>query len=140
MPTVTTQGGDRWFDGGGYEDAAGYARAVRRGPWIAVSGTTANDGAGVALHPGDTGGQTAAALRQALAAVEGLGGRRADVVRTRVYLTSRADWRAAAAAHADVLGDVRPANTTVVVESLIGDDFLVEVEIDAIVEREHDAR
>jgi enamine deaminase RidA (YjgF/YER057c/UK114 family) len=125
---------DHYFDGGGYEELAGYARAVRRGNVIAVSGTTANDGRGGALYPGDTAGQTAEALRQALAAVEALGGRRDDVVRTRLYLTPHADWRAAAAAHAEILGARSPANTTILVHRLIGDDFIVEVEVDAIVE------
>ena len=125
---------DRFFDGGGHEQAAGYARAVRRGDTITVSGTTANDGAGGALHVGDTGAQTTAALRQALAAVEGLGGRVDDIVRTRVFLTPLADWHAASAAHAQLLGDVNPANTMLFVHSLIGDDFLVEVEVDAVIE------
>jgi enamine deaminase RidA (YjgF/YER057c/UK114 family) len=125
---------DRHFDGGGHEHAAGYARAVRRGHVIAVSGTTANDGAGGALHPGDTGAQTAAALRQALDAVERLGGRPGDVVRTRVFLAPGADWAAAGAAHAELLGAVSPANTTLYVHALIGDGFLVEVEVDAVVE------
>jgi enamine deaminase RidA (YjgF/YER057c/UK114 family) len=125
---------DHFFDGGGHEQTAGYARAVRSGDTILVSGTTANDGQGGALHIGDTGAQTAAALRQALAAIEGLGGCVDDVVRTRVFLTPQADWRAASAAHAAVLGDRCPANTMVVVHGLIGDDFLVEVEVDAIVE------
>jgi enamine deaminase RidA (YjgF/YER057c/UK114 family) len=130
---------DRYFDGGGYEEAAGYARAVRRGDMIVVSGTTANDGAGGALHPGDTGAQTAAALRQALAAIEHLGGHFDDVVRTRIYLAPGADWRAAAAAHAEVLGTVNPANTMLYVDALISDDdkggpeSLVEVEVDAVV-------
>lgn len=99
-----------------------------------VSGTTANDGRGGALHAGDTGAQTAAALRQALAAVERLGGRIDDVVRTRMFLVPGADWRAAADAHAEVLGTVRPASTVVFVHALVGDDFLVEVEVDAVVD------
>ena len=85
---------------------------------IVVSGTTANDGAGGALHRGDTGAQTVAALRQALDAVERLGGRIDDVVRTRVYLVPDADWPAAARAHAEVFGAVRPANTMLYVHAL----------------------
>lgn len=123
----------RVHDGGGYEDVAGYSRAARRGSVIVVSGTTANDGSGGALHPGDTEAQTAAALRRALAAVEQLGGRVDDVVRTRVYLAPAADWEAAARAHAELFGAVRPANTMLYVHALIGDDFLVEVELDAVV-------
>lgn len=121
----------RFRDGGGWEQRAGYSRAVRRGDRIEVSGTTANGRDGRVQWRGDTGGQTRAALELALTAVEGLGGRRRDVIRTRVYLAPAADWEAAARAHADLLGDVAPANTTVVVHSLIGEGFLVEVEVEA---------
>ena len=126
---------ERVRDGGGYEVTAGYSRAARRGATIVVSGTTANDGSGGVLHRGDTGAQTVAALGQALDAVVRLGGRLDDVVRTRVYLAPGADWEAAAAAHAEILGPVAPANTMLYVGGLIGDGFLVEVEIDAVVER-----
>jgi enamine deaminase RidA (YjgF/YER057c/UK114 family) len=124
---------DQFFDGGGQEEAAGYARAVRRGAAIAVSGTTANDGHGGARHVGDTGAQTAEALRQALSAVEALGGRSIDVVRTRIFLAPGADWQAASTAHSAAFGEIRPANTMLFVHGLIGEDFLVEVEVDAIV-------
>jgi enamine deaminase RidA (YjgF/YER057c/UK114 family) len=132
---------DRYFDGGGHERLAGYARATRRGDTITVSGTTSNDGSGGVLHPGDTGGQTAAALRQALTAVERLGGRADDVVRTRIFLAPGADWRAASEAHVRVFGSVNPANTMLYVHALIpsqdGGDFLVEVELDAVVPADH---
>ena len=106
---------------------------MRRGDVIAVSGTTANDGHGNALHPGDTAAQTEAALRHALGAVDALGGTIDDVVRTRLLLAPGADWQAAAGVHARLLGAVRPANTTLFVHALVGPDFLVEVEVDAIV-------
>jgi enamine deaminase RidA (YjgF/YER057c/UK114 family) len=130
MPSPTP---NRFFDGGGHEKAAGYARAVRRGAAIVVSGTTANDGRGGARHVGDTGAQTAEALRQALVAVEALGGSSVDVVRTRIFLAPGADWHAASTAHSAAFGEVSPANTMLYVHGLIGEDFLVEVEVDAIV-------
>lgn len=133
VPAMSAEAGDRFFDTLGHEQAAGYARAARRGSSIFVSGTTANDGRGGAFHAGDTGGQTSAALRQALAAVEALGGRIDDVVRTRILLAPDADWRAASDAHAEVFGAVSPANTTIFVHALVGDEFLVEVEVDAVV-------
>lgn len=114
----------RFRDGGGWEESAGYSRGVRRANHIAVSGTTA-DGAG-------TYAQTRAALELALAAVRGLGGQIEDVVRSRVYLVPGADWEGAARAHAELLGAVAPANTMLRVASLIGDGFLVEVEIEAV--------
>jgi enamine deaminase RidA (YjgF/YER057c/UK114 family) len=127
MPDAT----QRHRDGGGWEDTAGYSRAVRRFGRIAVSGTTASADDGSALYPGDAYRQARAALERALAAVEALGGRPDDVVRTRLFLAPGADWKAAIRAHAEMFGAIAPANTTLHVASLIGDGFLVEVELDA---------
>ena len=123
--------GTRHYRDGSEEKSAGYSRAVRRAGRIAVSGTTATDPDGNALYPGDTYRQARAALEQALAAVRELGGRAEDVVRSRIYLTPDADWQRAAQAHAELLGAVAPANTTLRVAALIGEGFLVEVELDA---------
>ena len=123
--------GSRYRDGGGWEEAAGYSRAARRGSRILVSGTTATGPDGGALHPGDTYGQTLAALRRALQAVKAMGGSGQDVIRTRLYLAPDADWEAACRAHAELLGAVAPANTTLYVHRIIGDGVLVEVELDA---------
>jgi enamine deaminase RidA (YjgF/YER057c/UK114 family) len=112
----------RWRDGR-EEEKAGYSRAVRRFGHIAVSGTTA-EGAG-------TYEQTLAALTRALDGVRALGGSAEDVIRTRIYLTPNADWEAASRAHAEVLRGVAPANTMLHVAGLIGDGYLVEVEVDA---------
>jgi enamine deaminase RidA (YjgF/YER057c/UK114 family) len=117
--------------GGGWEDAAGYSRGVRRHGHIAISGTTATAGDGTALHPGDSYAQAHAAIARALKAVEALGGHAEDVVRSRLYLAPDADWEAATRAHAELLGAVAPANTTLYVAGLIGEGFLVEVELEA---------
>lgn len=118
-------------DGHGWETSAGYSRAVRVGHWIHVSGTTATGEDGSAWPRDDVHGQTLAALRRGLESVTALGGSAADVVRSRVFLTPGGDWEAAGRAHAEVLGDVAPANTTLFVHSLVGDGFLVEIELDA---------
>lgn len=127
MPGITR----RHRDGAGWEERAGYSRAVRRSGHIAVSGTTATGPDGGALDPGDTYRQAVAALQRAISAVEALGGDVADVTRTRVYLTPGADWEAAARAHAELLGAVAPASTMLYVSGLIGEGFLVEVELEA---------
>ena len=126
-------GTERHRDGGGWEDAAGYSRAVRRGTTIAVSGTTAHGPDGSALHPGDTYGQARECLRRIGVAIAALGGGWDDVVRTGVYLAPGADWQAAARAHGEVLDAVRPANTMLYVGGLIGEGFLVEIEAFAVV-------
>jgi len=118
----------RFRDGRGWEKKAGYSRAIRRGSRIHVSGTTAAD------DSADTYAQTVQALEQALAAVTELGGTKQDVVRTRIMLAPDADWEAAARAHVQLLGSVAPANTMVYVGGLIGDGYLVEVELEADVE------
>jgi enamine deaminase RidA (YjgF/YER057c/UK114 family) len=118
--------------GSPFEQAAAYARAVRVGDLIAVSGTAATAADGSAEHPGDTYAQTREALARALAAVEELGATREDVIRTRVYLTTAAVWREAVRAHAEAFAGVDPANTTLFVAGFIPPGVLVEVELDAV--------
>lgn len=125
----------RFRDGRGWEVTAGYSRAARRGNVIVVSGTTADDDV-AAAHPDDTDRQMRDAIGRGLAAIGQLGGGVDDVVRSRVYLAPDADWEAASAVHAELLGSVAPANTTLYVHRLIGPSFLVEVELDAVVEGE----
>jgi enamine deaminase RidA (YjgF/YER057c/UK114 family) len=122
---------ERYREGAGFEEVAGYSRAARHGSRIAVSGTGDLAGDGTVGHPGDTYGQTRASLERALAAVERLGGRREDVIRTRIYLVEQADWREAVRAHKELLGGVDPANTTFFVAGFVAEEMLVEVELDA---------
>ena len=125
----------RFRDGGGFEAVAGYSRAARHGDRIAVSGTgdVASDGS--VGHPGDTYAQTRSSLERALAAVVELGGRHQDVIRTRLYLTRESDWREAVRAHRELLGGIDPANTTLYVAGFIAEEMLVEVEVEAQLER-----
>ena len=123
----------RFDDGSGWQEQAGYSRAVRRGNVVAISGTTATGPEGAALHPGDTGAQARVCLDRIAAALTALGASLDDVIRTVVYLAPGASWEEAAQAHRDVLGAVRPANTMLYVEALIGDGFLVEIEAQAVV-------
>ena len=124
---MTGQSRRRFHEGGSFEDEAGYSRAVRLGHVIAVSGTTCRPEV-IGLG---TRAQAVDCLQRIVAAVERLGGSRDDIYRTRLFLAPGADWREAAAAHLEVLGDVGPANTTLFVHSLIGDGLLVEAEADA---------
>ncbi len=121
-------------DGGGWEDAAGYARAVRRGRRIEVSGTTVDSRGPDADR--ETYRQTLGAIDQALEAVTALGGQAEDVVRTRLFLAPGAVWQEAGEAHRERFGAVAPANTTLYVAAIIGDS-IVEVEVEAeVIERD----
>jgi enamine deaminase RidA (YjgF/YER057c/UK114 family) len=119
---------------GGFEDVGGYARAVRIGSIVAVSGTAATGDGGVALFPDDAYAQTREAFERALAALAELGGSAADVIRTRIFLVPDADWRRAVEAHRDLFDEARPANTTLFVAGFIPEGVLVEVEVDAVLQ------
>ena len=113
-------------EGGGFEEAAAYSRAVRIGRHVAVSGTAAREG-------GDAYAQTTEALGRALAAAQELGAGREDVLRTRLLLTPGCDWEGAVRAHGETFAGVDPANTTYFVSGFIPEGVLVEIELDAIV-------
>jgi enamine deaminase RidA (YjgF/YER057c/UK114 family) len=113
-------------EGGGFEEAAAYSRAVRIGRHVAVSGTAARDG-------GDAYAQTAEALRRALAAAAELGAAPGDVLRTRLLLADGCEWEGAVRAHREAFAGIDPANTTYFVSGFIPEGVLVEVELDAVV-------
>ena len=122
----------RAVSGSVWEEKAGFSRAVRDGHHISVSGTTATTPQGDPVCPGDAEGQAVYILDKILAAIESLGGERADVIRTRIYLRHVSDWESVSAVHARVFADVLPANTMIGGADLIG-PYDVEIEADALV-------
>ncbi len=106
-----------------FETTVGYSRAVRVGPLVVVSGTTAPGG--------DIAAQTRDVLRRIEVALLEAGVALSDVVRTRIYVTDIRRWRDVAAVHAEVFGQIRPAATMVEVSALIEPGLLVEIEADA---------
>ena len=117
--------------GTNWEELAGYARAVRIGDRILVSGTTANGPDGV-VGPGDPIVQTGVSLDIIEAAIRRLGGSLRDVVRTRMFVKNIADWEAVARVHGERFGEIRPASTLVEAK-LVGDEYLVEIEAEAVI-------
>jgi enamine deaminase RidA (YjgF/YER057c/UK114 family) len=105
---------------------------VRVGNVIAVSGTAPIGADGQTVHAGDLYGQTARCLEIIVAAVTQAGGRKEDVIRTRVFLTDISRWREAARAHGEFFSGIRPASTFLQVSRLIQPDWLVEVEADCV--------
>jgi enamine deaminase RidA (YjgF/YER057c/UK114 family) len=114
-----------------WEPVIGYSRAVRAGNWILVTGT-------IGLRPDGTCPDTAAeqmrmSMETVIAAVVALGGRREDIVRTRIYVTDIGLWEEIGRIHAGFLGDVRPATTMIGIASLAHEAAVLEVEADALI-------
>jgi len=116
-----------------WEGRVGYSRAVRAGNLVFVSGTTATDDQGNVVGRGDPEAQARFILEKIKRALEAAGASLSDVVRTRVYVTNADDWEAVGRAHAAYFGEIRPANTLVEVSRLVGPDYLVEIEADAVI-------
>jgi enamine deaminase RidA (YjgF/YER057c/UK114 family) len=117
--------------GSPYEPRVGYSRAVRVGNLVFVSGTTAASG-GKPVTIGDPEAQTRAIFETISAALEKAGASLKDVVRTRVYLVDIAHFEQVSRVHGEIFGDIRPANTTLEVSGFVSPDWLVEIEVDAV--------
>lgn len=117
--------------GSAWEPKLGYSRAVRSGNLIAVTGTV-GIGADGKYSP-SLADQARRSLEIIQTAIEALGGRLDQVIRTRMYVTDVSKWEQVAQVHGEVFGEIRPATTIVEVARLIDTDALIEIEADVVV-------
>lgn len=116
-----------------WETLAGYSRAIRTDNHIQVSGTTATDENGDVVGLNDPYAQTIYIIRKIERALKEGGATLEDVVRTRIYIVNPDQWEPVSRAHGEIFGEIRPANTLIVIAGIIGDGYLVEMEADALI-------
>ena len=122
---------DRLISSGGpWESVIGYSRAVKAGPYVHVSGTTATVN-GELQHKGDAYGQAKVAFGIIEKALSDVDYSLDDVVRIRIYLKDEADMDAVGKANGELFSEIRPALTILAGLKFINPDMLVEIEVDA---------
>lgn len=120
---IVVSTGTRW------EAVAGYARAVRDGDRVHVSGTTAQHGERL-IGGSDAASQTHFVLDKLAGSLRSLGASLEDVVRTRIFVADAADAETVSRVHGERMRAIRPANT-LVLAGLVGDGLKVEIEAEA---------
>ena len=120
-------------NGNPMEEIVGFSRAVRVGPYISVGGTAPVDAQGKTVGPGDVFKQTTRCFEIIQAALEQAGSGLHDVVRTRVILTDIDNWKEAIEARKAFCRDVRPVDTIMAINRFVNPEWLVEIEVDAVV-------
>ncbi|MGJ5621636.1 RidA family protein [Sulfitobacter sp. MF3-043] len=120
-------------NGNPMEAIVGFSRAVRVGSYIAVGGTAPVDQDGKTVGIGDVFLQTKQCFEIIKFALEDAGSGLQDIVRTRVILTDIDNWKQAIEARKIYCQEARPVDTIMAINRFVNPEWLVEIEVDAVV-------
>ena len=123
-------------NGNPLENIIGFSRAVRVGNFISVGGTASRDREGKTVGIGDVSAQTKQCIEIIKEALEMAGSGLKDVVRTRTLLIDIKDWEKVAKVRSEYFKDIRPVDTVVEVPRFINPEWLIEIEVDAIIDEQ----
>jgi len=123
-----------YSSGSKWEDIVGYSRAVKVGNVLEVSGTVAAGEDGQTVGIDNAYEQTKFIYRKIQKVLQEAGSSMKDVVRVRMFVTDISRWQEYGKAHSEFFKEIKPCNTMVEVSALIAPDYLVEVEVTAILE------
>jgi len=112
-----------------------FSQAVKVGNMVFVSGQLSRDAQGNIVGKGDMAAQTRQVLANVRAILQAAGGDLKDVVRVTAYMTDMSLAPQAWAIRAEAFKDNPPASTGVQVQRLTHPDFLIELEVTAVIER-----
>lgn len=120
-------------NGNPMEAVVGFSRAVRVGPFISIGGTAPVGSDGKTVGVGDVAAQTRQCIEIIKGALEQAGSGLHDVVRTRVILTDIDNWKTAIDVRKEYFKDVRPVDTIMAIDRFVNPEWLVELEVDAVI-------
>jgi enamine deaminase RidA (YjgF/YER057c/UK114 family) len=120
----------RISSGSPFEKTMGYSRAVVKGPWCFVSGTTGYDYTTMEM-PSSIADQARNCFKTIEAALIEGGFAMTDIVRVQYTVTDAALVEQVIPVLGEALGEIRPA-ATMVIAALIKPEMLIEIEVTAL--------
>ncbi len=123
-----------YSSGAKWEDIVGYSRAVKTGNIIEISGTVASDDEGKTIGINDAYLQTKHIIQKIQKVLEQAGATLQHVVRTRMFVTDISRWEEYGKAHGKFFSTIKPCTSMIEVKSLIGPEYLIEIEATAIID------
>ena len=113
----------------------GYSQLVEAtgGTTVYVAGQTASDKDGKVVGKGDMKAQAEQVFKNLQAALAAAGAKFTDVVKMTTYITDMAQAPAVREVRARYFGDVVPASTLVQIVHLAQPDYMLEIEVTAVV-------